>query len=77
MHYIYNHGALNLEEYTFARAIRIYLQDTIAIVDRIDTHLVSAHKSADESHVGAFKLMLENTTALSGVKADFSKKVVI
>ena len=33
-------------------------------VDNVDTHNVASHKTSDESHVNAFKLMVERVIAL-------------
>jgi ankyrin repeat protein len=41
-------------------------------IGNIDTHIASAHRSADESHVGAFKLMVEANPNL-GISAEYQE----
>jgi ankyrin repeat protein len=41
-------------------------------IGNVNTHIASAHRSADESHVGAFKLMVEANPSL-GISADYQE----
>jgi hypothetical protein len=57
------------------RALEGYLpgrRKNIINIIRVDTHIASAHRSADESHVEAFRLMVEANPTL-GVKAEYSE----
>ena len=80
--YLENYGKLNEERNLISKDNEKILKNytpkkevgrRIVDINRVDTHNVSSHKSGDEAHVGAFKMMVEANNL--NVTASYTKPV--